>query len=144
MAFVAEAAVEADAPPEAVFDRLVDFASWGAWMPRSFRPASAAPATLAPGASLRVRIAHGPPARLDVTVCDRAREVTWCGGLAGVLRAEHRFLFDPIGDGKRTRIRSVETWRGALAPLVRPVVKRLAERIGRQQIDALARAAARA
>ncbi len=143
MTFVAEATGEADAPPEAVFDRLSDFASWRDWMPRAFRPVGKEPASLARGVKMRVRIAHGAPAALEVTVHERPREIAWRGGIPVVLGAEHRFVFEPIADGKRTRIRSVETWRGALTPFLRPIVKRVAERIAAQQIAALARAAAR-
>lgn len=53
--------------------------------------------------------------------------------------AEHRFLFEPDGSG--TRIRSVESWRGLLATATKPVLKRLAERIGKQQLEGLRRAA---
>jgi hypothetical protein len=143
VSFVTEATTEVDAPPEAVFDVLSDYATWRAWMPRAFRPVGTEPAKLHVGARLAVRIAHGPPSKIEVTVCERAREITWRGGVPALLGAEHRFLFEPLADGKRTRIRSVETWRGALAQLLRPVVKRLAERIGQQQVDAIARASAR-
>ncbi len=139
MAFVAEASCEASAPPEAVFDCLADFASWHAWMPRAFRPVGREPAKLHVGSTMKVRIGR-VPAKLDVTVCERPREITWCGGGPG-LRAEHRFLLESTHDGKKTRIRSVETWRGALAPLLKPIVKRLAEKIGKQQIQGLASAA---
>ncbi|HEY8074447.1 MAG TPA: SRPBCC family protein [Labilithrix sp.] len=143
MSFVTEATSVAEAPPEAVFDRLSDFASWRDWMPRAFRPIGKEPASLARGAKMRVSIAHGPPSKLEVTAHDRPREIAWRGGVAALLGAEHRFLFESLDDGKRTRIRSVETWRGALTPFLRPIVKRLAERIGKQQVDALARIAER-
>jgi hypothetical protein len=126
-----------------VFDRLADHASWLDWMPSSFRPVDRTPASLSRGARLKTRIAHAPVAStLEVTVVDRPREITWCGGARGVLRAEHRFLFEPTPNGG-TRIRSVETWRGVLSPLLKPIVKRAAERIGKKQLESLARAAAR-
>jgi hypothetical protein len=143
VSFIAEASREADAPPERVFDRLADFGSWHEWMPKTFRPVGREPAILSAGARIKTRIGRGVLAKLEVTVCERPREITWCGGLPGVLRAEHRFLFEPTSDGKKTRIRSVETWRGALTPFLRPIVKRLAEKIGQQQVDAIAKAAAR-
>jgi hypothetical protein len=143
--FVAEAEITVDASPEAAFDRLADYASWPEWMPASFRALDREPAKLAPGARVKVRIAHGAPATLEVAVVDRPRELTWRGGVPG-LHAEHRFLFEEIpgSDKARTRVRSVETWRGVLAPALRPLVKRVAQRIGREQIAALAAALSRA
>lgn len=142
MAFLAEAETTTTASPEAVFDRLVDFASWHDWMPPTFRPLARETATLHAGARIKTKIARLPgPQVLEVTVCDRPREVTWRGGVPGLVRAEHRFLLEPLENGG-TRIRSVETWRGPLALAMKPIIKRVAERIGRQQIDAIAKAAA--
>ncbi len=108
-------------------------------MPRSFQPVGEASRALRAGDQLRVRIGGAPrPTLLSVTVFDRAREITWCGGVRPLLWAEHRFLFEK--DGAGTRVRSVETWHGALAPLVKPVLRRLAEKVGRQQLAGLARA----
>ena len=143
MAFLAEAETTTSASPEAVFDRLVDFASWHDWMPKTFRPIGREPAKLAAGVRIPTKIVRMPGTQwLDVTVCDRAREVTWCGGVPGLVRAEHRFLFEPLDNGG-TRIRSVETWKGPLALLLKPVIKRTAERVGKHQIDAIAKAAER-
>jgi hypothetical protein len=139
MPFVAEASRVLPVAPEIAFDKLADFSSWSEWMPRSFRPASKQSRALRKGDRLRVRISGAPvAASIEVTVAERAREITWCGGPRALLRAEHRFLFEPHEDG--TRVRSVETWRGALAPLLRFVVKPSAERIGREQLEGLARA----
>ena len=84
----------------------------------------------------------GAPATIEVTVVDRAREITWCGGVRGLLRAEHRFLFESDGKGG-TKIHSHETWRGVLAPLLKPFVKPRAERIGGEQLAGLAKAVKR-
>lgn len=116
MAFVAQASRTLNVKPEIAFDKLADFSSWAEWMPPSFRPISKKESALRVGDRVRVKISGAPaPATLEVTVVDRAREITWCGGPSGILRAEHRFLFEPHGDG--TRVRSVETWRGALSPI---------------------------
>jgi hypothetical protein len=138
MGFVAEASVEVPKPPGELFDRLADHSSWAAWMPATFRPVGRTLGELRPGDKPRVKIAGAPGVTtLHVTVVDRAREITWTGGLRGVLWAEHRFLFEPTHDG--TRVRSVETWKGALAPFVRPIVKRLAEKAAGQQLAGLAK-----
>jgi hypothetical protein len=139
MPFLAEASRTIGVTPEVAFDRLADHPSWKEWMPRSFVPLSPANRALRVGDRLRMRIARAPiPAVIEVTVVERAKEITWRGGVGGLLHAEHRFLFEPDGDGG-TRVRSVETWRGALAPVLRPFVKPVAERIGAEQLEGLAR-----
>jgi hypothetical protein len=98
------------------------------------------------GDSIRVRIAGMPmAAKLSVSVTKRpdgkegtsSGEITWTGGVRGLLWAEHRFLFEPKEGG--TRVRSVETWHGALAPLFQKAIQKQAERIGAEQLAGLAR-----
>jgi uncharacterized protein YndB with AHSA1/START domain len=137
MPFVAESERRIDAPPETAFDRLLDHASWSSWMPRSFRPVGASKGALREGDRVRMRVA-GMPATIHVAVVRRPVEITWCGGVKGILWAEHRFLFEKDGDG--TRVRSVETWHGALAALLRRAIKPKAERIGAEQLASLAKA----
>lgn len=140
MSFVAEGSRVVRATPEEAFDRLASHATWPKWMPATFRPLDEHPAVLGVGVRIRVRLARTPvPTPITVSVAERARELTWCGGVRGVLFAEHRFLFEPHGEG-RTLVRSVETWSGALAGAVRPVLKPLAERIAGDQLEALANA----
>ncbi len=144
MSFVAEAELIIDAPPARVFDRLADFASWPTWMPRSFIPVvrPGEPSPLRLDDRFRVKIAGGPFAStLRISVLERPREIAWRGGLRGLLWAEHRFVLEPDGD-RRTRVRSIETWRGALAGLTRRFVKPLAVKIGGEQLKGLARASA--
>ena len=142
MAFIAQASRTLSVKPEVAFDKLADFPSWQEWMPQSFRPVSKQSTSLRVGDRVRVRISGMPaPVTIEVTVLDRARELTWCGGPRGILRAEHRFLFEPHDDG--AVVRSVETWSGALAGLLKFVVKPGAERVGLQQLAALARAISR-
>jgi hypothetical protein len=137
MSFVAEASIAIAVEPEIAFDRLADHSSWREWMPKSFRPVGAPLGVLSKGAKPRVRIAPMPRALpIEVTTVERAREITWRGGNA-LLSGEHRFLFEKRHDGM-TIVRSIETWRGVLAPLLRPIVKPAAERVGRQQLQALA------
>ena len=136
MPFLAEASIEIPTSPEVAFDKLIDFPSWDRWMPRSFQPAErGAPLTL--GASVRVRI-HGMPSKLTVSVLERPLTVAWRGGIGRLLFAEHAFRFEPKGKG--TLVRSQEVWDGRLASALRPFVKPGAERVGRQQLEALARA----
>ena len=73
-------------------------------------------------------------------VVDRPRELTWGGGVRGLLRGEHRFLFEPKGDSS-VEVRSVETWSGAIVSLVRRVLVPAAERVGKDQLAALEKGA---
>lgn len=139
MPFVAEASLFIRASVEAAFDKLADLPSWHLWMPRTFRPARPGQEKLREGARIPMHIAHMPLATpIAVYVVDRAREITWGGGIPGVISARHRFLFEPEGEG--TRVRSLETWEGPMERVLAPVVKPLAERIGRDQLGALERA----
>ena len=93
---------------------------------------------------MRVRLPGLPmPAVMRISRVVANRELGWRGGLPGILMAEHVFYFDAAGVGA-TRVRSEETWTGALSR-VRFVARRVAqvaERVGREQLDALARSLA--
>jgi hypothetical protein len=144
MSFVAQAELIIDAPSQRVFDRLADFAAWPSWMPPSFVPVvrSAGASPLRLGDRFRVKVGGAPFAStLRISVLERPREIGWRGGVRGVLWAEHRFVLEPDGD-HRTRVQSIETWRGVLASVTRRIVKPLAEKIGGQQLAGLARASA--
>jgi hypothetical protein len=136
VSFVAEVTRIYDADQETLFDRLADASGWSGWMPASFRPVGGARGPLRVGDRRLVLLASGLPVAIVVTELDRPRALTWRGGVRGVLRAEHRFLFEPADDG-RTQVRSVETWSGVLAAPLRRLVLPLAERIGRDQLAAL-------
>ena len=144
MSFVAEAERTIEAPAQRVFDRLIDVASWPDWMPRSFLliVRSGTPSPLRLGDRIKVKVAGGPlPTTIRVSKLARPSELAWQGGVRGLLWAEHRFVLEPVGD-RRTRVRSIETWHGALARLLRGIVLPLAVRIGNEQLAALDRAAA--
>lgn len=140
MSFEARAERVIAVAPERAFDRLADVASWPSWMPRSFRPVGDVRRRfpLGTGDRVKVRINGAVLASLKVSASERPRELTWTGGLRGVFAAEHRFLFEPEGEGK-TRVRSVETWSGALSGVLRALVLPRAEKVGREQLEALAR-----
>ncbi len=140
MSFVAEAWADIDVPPEMAFDVLLDHPGWKDWMPPSFAVASPPDGPLRVGARFRVRILGAPAAStLRLLVADRPREIAWSGGMRRVLHGEHRFLFESDGGGG-TKVHSHEKWSGALAPLVRRLVKPMAERVGREQLAGLAAA----
>jgi len=139
--FLAEGSRVIPVSPEIAFDKLADFSSWKDWMPRSFRPSRgrARTTTLREGDRVRVRIAGAPVASsIEIATVDRPREISWRGGPRGVLHAHHRFLFEPHAEG--TLVRSVESWEGPLAAIFRFLIRPGAERIGGQQLAALAHA----
>src|SRR5262249_39916394 len=123
--------------------KFVDYDNWKKFMPRSFKPLKGPTGRLVPGARVSIRISTGllPMfASLKVARVEADREITWRGGVPGVLVGEHSFLFDDEGDGK-TRVRSEETWSGALTR-VGAVAERIrvqAERIGAAQIASFAK-----
>lgn len=144
MSFVVQSDLVIDAPPQRVFDRMADFGSWPAWMPRSFVPVlrDGAPSPLRLGDKFRVRVGGAPIATmLRVSRLDRPREIAWKGGVPGLFWAEHRFVFEPEGD-RRTRVRSIETWHGLVARLAKKLVTATALRIGSEQLDGLAKGSA--
>ncbi|MBS2030823.1 MAG: SRPBCC family protein [Deltaproteobacteria bacterium] len=137
MSFVAEVQKVVQIPPAACFARLADFPSWTRWMPASFRPVDGPNRPLALGDALRVHIRGVPgKTRLHIATFEPGRTLAWRGGVGGVLQALHAFRFEPEGQG--TRIISSELWSGVLArgPIAKQV-RRDAERVGHEQVDAL-------
>ena len=144
MSFVAEAERTIEAPPQRVFDKLIDVASWPTWMPRSFVPLlrSDTRSPLRLGDRVKVKVGGAPlPTTIRMSKLVRPTEVAWRGGVRGVFWAEHRFVLEPVGD-RRTRVRSIETWRGALSGLLRPFVHPVAVRAANAQLAGLDGAAA--
>jgi hypothetical protein len=139
MSYVARSSRVLPVPAEVAFDTLADHDSWFRWMPASFRPAGRPLGRLSVGMKLRVKILGSPlPASIRVMVVDRPRELTWGGGVPGLIMGRHRFLFEPKGD--TVEVQSVETWSGVLAALVRRGVLPMAEKVGREQLEALEQA----
>jgi hypothetical protein len=131
--------LDLDVSPEVAFDTLADHDSWPAWMPSSFKPVGRPLGILRVGVAPKVRINGLPVATvLHVDVVDRPREITWSGGNA-VLHGRHSFLFEAREGG--ARVTSSETWTGALAWLLKPVLRRGAARVGRAQLEGIAKGA---
>ncbi len=142
MSFIAEATLTLSCSPEVAFDALLDHPSWAEWMPRSFVPTSSLGRPLRAGDVISVRVAGAPIAsKIVVDVVDRPNEITWCGGVRGILHGRHRFLFEPRDGG--TLVRSAETWSGVIAALVKPALKRQASKVGLAQLRGLEKAIAR-
>jgi hypothetical protein len=138
--YTVEVSLELETSPEIAFDTLADHDAWPRWMPRSFKPVGPSVGTLEVGKAPRVRISGAPVASvLHVQVVQRPRQITWAGGRAGVLWGEHTFFFEPAGAG--VRVRSVETWSGWLAPLLKPILAPGAARVGKAQLAGIRRGA---
>ncbi len=138
MAFVARASRLIGAAPAVAFDCLADHDSWARWMPASYRPVGKALGRLEEGVRLRVKVLGVPfPVSVRLQVVRRPDEICWSGGVKGVLFAVHRFSFLPK-EGGSVEVRSEEAWSGFLASLLRTSVEPRAERVGRDQLAALA------
>jgi hypothetical protein len=93
MSFVASASGVVQASSDACFARLRDFISWRDWMPQSFRPLRGPVRPLEVGDRLHLRVRarrRSVPLLITVTIVrvEAGREITWRGGIPGVLVLE--------------------------------------------------------
>jgi len=134
MPLIAESEHTIAGPIETVFSRFIDYRLWSAWMPKTFRPVRGPARPLRTGDRILVSLG-GLPALLRVDHVEGPREVSWSGGVPGVLHARHTFTFEALGE-KVTRIRSSEPWTGLLTD-IKPVAGKIqatAESAGRAQL----------
>jgi hypothetical protein len=143
MPAVARAEIVIEKPVAAVFGELVDFGRWARWMPSLFRPARGPLGPLAVSDRVLVLLGGALPLGIRVLRVSPNAELTWRGGIPGLLVGEHAFYFDDLGSG-RTRVRSEETFAGLLAhvPFVQGLVERSGSKVGAAMLDALSRALA--
>ena len=105
-----------DAPPDAVWKHLTDFArhdEWSEHFKLRGRPVE--------GESGRVEFklfgrAAGSPVVIERV--EPARELRWLGGPKGLLTGRHYFILQPLDAGQRTRFQHGERFSGLLAPFV--------------------------
>ena len=111
---------EIDAPPDVVWDVLLEFDSYPSWNP-FIRSIEGTPAA---GERLRVRIepptSRGYTFKPEVITVEENRRLVWFGrlGVPYAFDGYHEFHLEPIDDGKRTRLLHRETVRGALVPVL--------------------------
>lgn len=111
---------EIDAPPDVVWDVLLEFESYPEWNP-FVRAIEGEPTE---GEQLRVRIeppgARGMTVNPEVIAVEENRRLVWLGRLVVPFAFDgyHEFHLEPIDDGERTRLLHRETVRGALVPLL--------------------------
>ncbi len=118
-----------DAPPEQVWDRLIDVSTWDTWNPTLFGvPAGSGP--VQPGREIRMKLRLGGlvvPMRQQIQVVNRPRELRWRskqmvpGAALDVIRS---FLLEPL-DGGRTRLVQTESMTGFLAKPTSRVIAKL-------------------
>ncbi len=107
--------IEIDAPAEAVWDVLSDTDAYPDWNPfiRSFE------GELVEGARVAVRIeppgGRGMSFKPRLLAVEPGRELRWIGHvlIPGLFDGEHRFLIEPLGEG-RSRFTQSESFSGLL------------------------------
>ncbi|MDQ2049716.1 SRPBCC domain-containing protein [Natronolimnohabitans sp. A-GB9] len=115
-----EVFTEIDAPPDVVWEVLLEFESYPEWNP-FVRAVEGEPSE---GEQLQVRI--DPPGGRSMTfspevvAVEENRRLVWLGRLAVPFAFDgyHEFHLEPIEGGERTRLLHRETVRGALVPLL--------------------------
>ena len=113
------ASVEIDAPPAAVWERLLDFETYGQWNPLVVKLDGHAEV----GSRVRGLIDQPGfpplPLRAEVTAVEPRRRLSWISGfpVTRLLSATHAFELQPIGDD-RTRFAQHETFGGVTGPYV--------------------------
>lgn len=115
---VLTAVIDIDATPEAVWNVLTDFATWGEWS-----NSSAAEGTAHVGSRLTMRM-PGMTFRPTVTVATPGQELRWAGtlGTKRLFHGQHSFLLSSNDDGT-TRLTNREEFSGALTTLTRRFLK---------------------
>jgi hypothetical protein len=115
-------------------------------MPRSFRALRGPARPLQVGDRVLLLITPEPgslPLLIPVELVrvEADREITWRGGVPGLLVGEHAFFFEDA-EGGATLVRSEETWSGAVTGVgfAAKRIRASASRLGGEQIEALARA----
>lgn len=117
--------IEISASAERVWAVLSDFASYPQWNP-FIRSAAGAPEQ---GARLRITVqaSGGKPMRFSpvVLTAQAGRELRWLGRflLPGLFDGEHRFVIQPLDEGK-VRFEHSERFSGLLVGLLRASLDR--------------------
>lgn len=111
------AAIQIDAPPQAVWAVLTDLSRWPEWNP----PIREVSGQVAVGSRITLRSVHPASGRLmtvkpKITVADPDAELRWrVSSLPGVISGERRITLTSAGGG--TRLEQSETFRGLLTVL---------------------------
>jgi hypothetical protein len=110
--------VDIDAPRQAVWDVLTDFATYGQW-----NPSVKIEGTAEPGTKLVVRMSsngrRGMTFKPKVLAATPGQELRWLGklGFGGLIDGEHFFILTSNDDGT-TRLTHGESFSGVLVALM--------------------------
>ncbi|MCX5602916.1 SRPBCC domain-containing protein [Streptomyces phaeochromogenes] len=112
------AVIDIDATPQAVWDVLTDFATYGEWS--TF---TSAEGTAHVGSRLTMRM-PGMTFRPTITVATPGQELRWVGtlGTKRLFHGQHSFALSPNPDGT-TRLTNHEEFSGALVTLTRRLLR---------------------
>ena len=112
--FTVETTVEINASNDAVWDVLIDFASYEDW-----NPVMRIEGTLEVGAKLVVHMT-GMSFKPEVLAATPGKELRWLGklGFRGIAAGEHFFILTPQDDGT-THLNHGERYSGALVALIK-------------------------
>jgi hypothetical protein len=115
--------IDINAPPERVWEVLIDFPAWKQWNP--FIPSVTG--KLALGSLLHITVA--PPGlkamefKPEVFAINPGREILWGGSFLLVLyRGDHSMVLEPLSAG-RTRFRQRERFRGPIVLFMNSLFK---------------------
>ncbi len=106
-----------DAPVQQVWEMITDFPRYPEWNHFLLWVQGQ------PSVNTRIRFKFELPRGIRVFACAKIlkvipeSELRWAGGIRGLFRAEHYFLFEPIND-KAIRFRHGEIFTGILVPLI--------------------------
>lgn len=121
--------IEIAAPPPQVWSVLTDFERWSEW--NRVILSLQLKGTLAEGTAGRLIL--GPYGRPRIPVrlvaVREHEELTWIGGISGVMKGRHGFVLTPTERG--TRVEHCETFRGVLAGAIRLVKGRMEDTYGK-------------
>ena len=111
-----------DAPPDVVWDVLLEFDGYPAWPPFARAPALEDVPVEGDGLGIRIEALdpRGLPFESNVSTVERNRRLVRVGRLVVPFAFDgyHEFHLEPIDGGTRTRLLQRETVRGALVPLL--------------------------
>jgi hypothetical protein len=123
VARVLDTYIDIDAPPERVWEVLLDLPAWKEWNP--FIPSLTG--KLEVGARLRMTVV--PPGRKPmefkpkVFTMRHGEEILWGGSFLGVVyRGDHEILLEPQPGG-RTRFRQIERFRGPMVLFMNAMIE---------------------
>lgn len=120
-------AIEINAPPERVWQTIVDFPAYPEWNPFVTRAKGAL--RMGERIEIFVQVPDGPAMVFKPRVLrvEPPRELRWLGTLAvpGLFNGEHIFRLEPVGAG-RSRFLHEEEFTGLLIPFMGSVLKKSA------------------